>query len=245
MKSILVLTCSALTLCLGSCKKNGSSSDQDDIAIAVGALVASNAEGGETKSINDAVELSLGLSSLTATADGSYEGTRGGFMYKYSLTCMADTVTLEACSSDTSTANLTVEWSGAIDTERFDASVLRTGDWTLALTEGDATFNGTGTFEVDSMFTNYRGTSSVTWSLDYQASYAGVTWDRVGQTFMGGTITYDVAASRMREGRLSSSNAELDVQVVVVFDAQGGATITIDEEHSYQLNTINGTVQKM
>ncbi|MEM1031097.1 MAG: hypothetical protein AAGN82_12165, partial [Myxococcota bacterium] len=60
----------------------------------------------------------------------------------------------------------------------------------------------------------------------------------------GGTIRYDVRVERTRDGRFRDTEASFDMDVTVVFDGDGTATVTVDGSRTYDLSLSDGTLQK-
>ncbi len=219
--------------------------DYDDVASAVSQLVT-NDSGGEIGSMEDGLEIVGGASDLPHMGDGSYEGVFLGLTYAYEVECRdASGDVQSACDATTDSANLKVEWRGELDLPRYDASVDRTGDWTLSAIQSDlVAFDGHGTFDVDTEFTSWFGNRHRTFNLDYDANYDGVTWDRNAQTLSDGGIDYAVHAERTRSRGGRDVEATFDMDVHVAFDGSGVARITIDTEHEYTLDLQSGEVAK-
>ena len=231
------------------CKSSGpTDADYDDVAVAVGALVA-NDSGGEVGSMEDSVSLAQGVvpSGLSSqTGDGNYEGTFLGLHYAYTLTCKdVNGTTLGACDATTDSANLVVDWGGELHLSFYDGSVTRTGDWTLSgLSTSMAHFDGHGTFDVSSEFRNPFNGAIRTFLLDYDGQYSDVTYDLVDSRFAGGSIVYTVHAHRTRTGPGRDVDAEFDMLVTIQFDGSGSATMTLDGERIYLVNLASGDVTK-
>jgi hypothetical protein len=248
MHRMLCLVASALLATTG-CKQSDEPTDEDydDVASAVGALVT-NDSGGETGSMEDSVELASGEmpAGFSSMGSGSFEGLRAGLTYAYTLTCKDDGgATQEACNGETESANLVVDWSGELDLPHYQASVVRSGDWTLSGLQSDtAHFNGHGSFDVDTEFTSFFGDRHRTFNLDYDAEYDDVTWDRPLRRFNGGSIHYQVHAERTRERRGADVEVELDISVDVEFHDDGHATVTLDGSRRYHLDVDTGFLGK-
>lgn len=241
----LAALAASLALACG-CAKKASDEDYDDVAVAVGALVA-NDSGGEVGSMEASATLATGgtVNGLTAQANGKYSGQFLGLTYSYDLTCKdSNGSALATCDATTESATLKVDWSGNLKLPSYKATITRTGDWTLSGLQSDtATFNGHGTFDVDTEFKGFFNTRN--FLLDYDGNYAAVQWNRTTWTPSGGTITYNVHAQRKvvsNSNAANNSEMELDVQVVVTFAADGTATMTLDGERHYSLNLDNGNV---
>ena len=241
------LTC-ALVLALGGCRQSDpTEEDYDDVATAVGALVA-NESGGEVGSMDDGEAIATGEtpSGLTSSASGSYEGARLGLHYAYEVTCTdASGNALSACDSTTESANVVVDWGGSLDLASYDATITRTGDWTLSGLQSDvALFEGHGTFDVETEFTSLFRDVQRSFLLDYDAVYDEVQWNRTTKVPFAGSINYDVHAERTRTRGSRESEVELDVAVYVQFFDNGTAEISIDRERNYTLNVASGQISK-
>lgn len=234
---------------LVACKKSDATDeDYDDVATAIGALVApGTGDGGEVGSMEDAEGLAMGDSGgLTSMGSGAFEGNVAGLTYAYAVTCKDTSGSvLDPCDFTTESANLTVEWSGEINLSNYQASVERTGDWTLSGLQSDtAEFNGTGSFDVDSAFQAVFRNVERTFKLDYDAEYRGVMWRRSDKLLLAGEIDYTVHAERTRTSDRSQAEAKLDVAVNVKFDGSGIAKITLDGERNYNLDVQSGKLSK-
>ncbi|HZO12090.1 MAG TPA: hypothetical protein VFB62_02495 [Polyangiaceae bacterium] len=238
----------ALFLVIPGCRANEpTEEDYDDVATAVGALV-SNESGGEVGSMDDAAAVATGEtpSGLTSEGSGSYQGARLGLSYSYQVTCKdVSGNTLESCDGATESANLVVDWGGSLDLARYDATIARTGDWTLSGLQSEvAQFDGHGTFDVETHFTSLFRDVERSFLLDYDAQYDAVRWNRITKIPQAGSITYDVHAVRTKTRGSRESERELDVQVIVAFDESGTADISIDRERHYSLELLSGQISK-
>jgi hypothetical protein len=239
----------AFALLLSGCAPGVTEDDYDDVATAVGALVA-NDSGGEVGSMGDGVGAALGEvpDGLTASGSGSLQGTRAGLTYEYGLTCLDESGdAMSACDPTTDSARLTVAWSGELSLPAlgYSASVDRTGDWTLSGLQSDAAaFEGTGTFDVETEFQAIYRPVTRSFLLDYDAVYEGIAVDTVGRDVTAGTIEYTVHASRIRTRRSRTVEVELDVTATVTFHGTAPATIDLDGDRAYTLDLATGAVTK-
>lgn len=246
---VATLTMTLALLGAAGCKKDDDATeeDYDDVATAVGALVG-NESGGERGSMEDSVDIATGATDtdLTNMGSGSYEGTRLGLRYAYEVTCSdADGNVQEACDANTDSANLVLSWSGELTLPHYQASIERTGDWTLSGLQTDtAVFNGHGTFDVNTEFQGFFRPVTRTFKLDYDADYQEVTFDRVGRQFESGHIDYEVHALRTVSRNDSEGEAEFNMSVDVDFLGDGRARISIDSSHEYNLDLGTGGVSK-
>ncbi len=228
------------------CQKEPSQQDYDDVAAGVAALVApSTGGGGEVGSMSDAVVLSLGQSAdgITATGSNSHMGTHAGLQYMYTLTCQnALGMVMDACSPLTNTAHLALAWSGSVTLPKFQGSVERTGDWTVAsLQSAISTFNGTGTFDVSASYEGIGGVTR-TFALTYTAQYKELQYRKLDHRLIGGSIRYDIHAERKRTGVVTRTEAKFDMEAVITFSDQATATVVLDGKRTYQLSLVTGQV---
>lgn len=227
------------------CNSGPSDEDYDDVAASVGALTASDS-GGDVGSMQDAVEASQGESvdGVTASGSGSISGERGGLSYEYELTCSNEGGdVLAVCDATTDTAHLTVDWSGELDLARFDASLSRSGDWTLSGIQSEVvTLNGVGSFDADSSFQALFRDETRTLHLEYDASYDGVQISKSMRRPIGGTATFAVHMQRTRERGSRNVEAEFDIDAVVTFTSDGVGHLVLDGERSYVISLDDGSV---
>jgi hypothetical protein len=242
--SLFVGLClSVVTGC--SSEKKYSDEDYDDVATAVGALVGTDSTG-ETASMEDAEEISTGNadSDLAQMGGDSWQGNRAGLTYSYDVACKdAEGQAQESCNESTDSANMVLAWNGHLDLPRYDASVDRTGDWTLSGLQSDtAVFNGKGTFDVETEFTAWFRPVTRNFELDYDASYDNVTFDRIARQFTSGTIHYAVNALRTVTHEGERSETAIDVAVDIEFIGNGQARINVDGVRDYDLDLSSGQV---
>ena len=227
------------------CNSGPTDEDYDDVAASVGALTA-NDSGGDVGSMDDAVAASQGEApeGMTMSGSGSLSGERGGLQYEYELTCSNEGGdVLAACDETTDTAHLTVAWSGELDLPRYQATVSRTGDWTLSDLQSDTvTLNGEGTFDVDSSFTALFRDETRTLRLSYDASYDAVQISKAQRQPVGGTASFAVHMERTRSRGARDVEAEFDIDAVVTFAQDGTAHLDLDGERSYVIHLADGTV---
>ncbi len=247
--TVTMMTIVAMMLPVGcSQTQDPTDDDYDDVATAVGALIApSNAEGGEIGSMDDAASLALGESGdLSTTGRGGFEGTVAGLTYSYSVTCTdAGGAARQPCDKSTDWAMVQVDWSGALNLSNYQASVVRTGEWTVSGLQGDtAKFSGTAAFSVKTAFQAMFRDVERTFTLDYGAKYNGVAWRRSDKRLLAGEIEYTVHAQRTSGGDSSDAEVELDVIVNVAFDGSGTADVTLDGDRTYRLDVGSGQLTK-
>ncbi len=244
---LVIITITAVWL--GGCSQEPTDEEYDDVAVAVGALVASDS-GGEVGSMSDCVTLSQGQTPVGMTGEGSgaVVGLRAGLEYEYTVTCLDSSDTpLDLCDETTDSARLTVSWTGELDLSAlglygYSYSVARTGDWTLSgLRSGETELNGQGSFDVGSHYNAIYGMISKDFTLDYDATYTAVRIDDLG-VIRGGQITYGVQVHAESGGWVSSAETDLSMQALVTFDSSGQAMLEMDGHRSYDLDLATGSV---
>lgn len=234
---------------LGGCEQQPTDEEYNDVAVAVGALVANNS-GGEVGSMSDCAALAQGQTpeGLTIETGGAVVGLRTGLEYAYGVTCLDSSgATQELCDATTDSAQLTVSWTGELDLSALGAvgytyTIDRQGDWTLSgLQTGETELNGQGSFDVVSRYAALLGMVSEEFNLSYSASYNAVLIDDLG-VLRGGQIVYDVQVHAESGTWISSSETDLSMQAVVTFDADGQATLEMDGHRGYDLDLLTGSV---
>jgi hypothetical protein len=227
------------------CTSGPSDEDYDDVATSVGALTASDS-GGDVGAMGDAVEASQGQApeGTTAEGSGSFSGARGGLEYEYALTCSdASGAVLASCDGTTDLAHLTVDWSGELHLARFDASLARSGDWTLSAIQSETpVLNGVGSFDASTSFQALWRDETRTMDLEYDANYDGVELSKALRRPVGGTATFNVHVERTRETSRRDVEAEFDIEAVVTFTDAGTANLVLDGSRSYVVNLTDGSV---
>ena len=218
--------------------------DYDDVAVATAALIAE--DGGEVEGMEDAVDIATGTPPILFTrgASGTWTGPRGSFDYSYEFTCRdAAGEVQEICDQTTDSASLDLAWNGELDTVRRYANIDRSGQWAVgALTSSVATFGGSGQLSVDSEFEALNRPVMRSFSLDYDAEYNDILFDRTLRRPVNGSITYSVQAARTESRRFREVDASFDVEVVVTFSPDGTATMVLDGDRLYQVTLSNGEV---
>lgn len=254
MKTTSLLSASLLSLSLGlgACAAQDdqelTQEEYDDIAMGLGALVATPGGGGEAGSMSDAAATASSNSLAgVAPAEGASSTeiiVRAGLEYEYRVDCfdIAD-VLLDTCSELTDRADVSVSWSGELDTPNYEGSIVRTGEWSLSgLTTATATLEGTGSFDVSSSFMAIYRPVVRELELSYDAVYEGVQIDTAEDTVVGGTIHYSVQGSRFVERGDNTRSVDFSVDAEVTFSADGVATLVIDRTRSYEIDLSTGVV---
>jgi hypothetical protein len=245
--SLLSASLISLSLTAGACAQQSelSQEDYDDIAMGVGALVATPGGGGEAGAMGDAVDVASTGAAGTVEGSGAIEVVlHAGLSYEYRVDCFdAAGVELAACDETTDSANVAVSWSGELDTLHYDATIERLGEWSITgLQSATATLTGSGSFEVDSEFRAMYRDITRSLHLSYDAEYDSVQIDTATRQAVGGSIRYAVQGERFVQRGSDEKDIEFSVQAEVTFAADGSATLTLDGSHSYSIDVETGLV---
>jgi hypothetical protein len=220
--------------------------DYNSVAQALGSVTATNDGGGEVGSMVDASAIVTGSPSagISIDASGSFSGNRLGVMYDYKVTCAdAAGAALEKCSNASDSADVTVKWSGELTTAVLSGAVSREGMFELSgIQSGTVTLAGSGSLTVDAHFDALLRDSTRDYHLSYKADYEGVKVQRAPAKVIGGSIHYAVEVERKAMDGDKNSSASFEIDADLVFDASGGATLTLDGDHHYTINTSTGAV---
>jgi hypothetical protein len=257
MRSFACVVASAAVVAVGSAgcssgNKQPTSQQYDDVAQSTAAIVASPAGGasggGEIGSMANVATLSAGGSTagVSVTASGSFSGVVGGITYDFTLTCTDSSgAALPHCGSTTNTATASVSWTGDVSVAGYSASVNRSGNWTVTgIQSGTATFNGSGSLTYQAQFTSAFNNTQASTDLSYSGSYDAVTYNETSHVVTGGTIHYTVSGSGQASSNSGQASGSFTVDAVVTFNGSGGATITLDGTHTYNV-TSGGVVIKV
>lgn len=243
-RSLTFLSTSALLL--GACGQQPTAEDYDDVAVSVGALVADNS-GGEAEAAEDAVGVATGdmPAGLTNSGSGTVTGKRGALEYSFEVTCVdAAGQTMSECSDLADEAHLVLHWEGDVSTARWNATLVRDGDWTLTdIQSGTATFDGTGQFDVESEFMALYRPVSRSFQLDYDATYDGVQIRTSDRAIVGGEATYQIHAQRTVSRRGRTKDRAFDIAADVTFEGENQATVVLDGVRTYRVDMTSGSVE--
>lgn len=229
---------------LASCGGGGQATEDEynDVAQAIGSTTSTGNGGGEVGSFSDSATLATGQMppGLSASGSGHFAGTHLGLDYDYQITCSP-----APCGAATDSAEVKVSWSGSLDLSNLQASIDRSGDWTLTgVQSGTATFAGEGSFSFDIAVQSLFRTANASYHLDYDATYSAVRIDVATRRPVGGSIHYQISAQHDASGPNGSASGNFDIDAVVTFAADGTATLTLDGSHHYTINLANGIVTK-
>lgn len=237
-------------LLLAACSSSSDSAsltgeDYDDAAQAIGTSTAGAS--GEIGAMSDAASIALGVVplGLTLSGNGEIRGTRLGLAYSFAVTC-EDTggVSLPACTDLTDRAAVDVAWNGNLDTQYLDASVERTGSWTLAgLQSNTIKFDGSSSFSYDATLDSiFRPGVTTSLSFDADADYDAVAIDGATHDAVGGSATFEVSGRKVVTGSSADVDKSFAIHAELVFHADRTATMTLDDQRRYTLNVTTGAV---
>jgi len=255
MNRITLITLSlglATTACSSSSKPT--SAEYDDTAQAIASTTSTSngdsASGGDVASMADAVSLSLGVvpTGISVMGDGHFQGSRLGVTYNYSLTCKTAAGVTAPCGPTTDQATVNVAWSGNLTSTAVDASVNRTGSWTITGLQGaTATFSGDSTLSVDATLRSiFRQGVTATYSFDASASYDAVKISTHEHQVIDGSASFDVTAHHKVTGTGSGDvDASFEVHAQITFHADHTADLVLDGSQHYSLNLATGVVVRV
>jgi hypothetical protein len=233
------------TACTSSNDHTPTAQEYDDLAQHVGSTTATGNGGGELASMQDALELSIGVMPLGLSLDlqGHVNGSRAGLTYDYQVTCTdAGGTKLATCGATTDKADVQVAWNGMLALPHLSATIDRKGHWTLAgLTTTTPRLDGDGSFTFDSDVTSILDPGAhATYHLTYDAHYDDVVFD-ASHAPVSGEIHYTVHAQHMD----ANSSGAFDVDAVITFTGNGHADLVLDGDHHYTLDLATGVVIKV
>ncbi len=246
MKTLALASTMALFAACTSSNDSSSNITQDeydDVAQSVGRSTTTTSGGGEVGAMADVVVIATGTLPLgfSLDANGKIDGSHLGVDYSYQVTCKdASGMTLATCTSLTDSASVSLSWSGNLTLPEFSSSVSRDGTWMVSgLQSSTASFGGGGTFMYNAMITNPARNTAVAYALTYDATYDAVLVNTTSKLAVGGSIHYDIDATRDAGG---SDTQTFSLSADVTFNADSTATIVLDGTHTYSLNLTTGVV---
>lgn len=241
----------SLVLVMASCSSSDDSAteeDYDDVAQALGGVVATSDHGGEAGSFYDATLISVGTPplGLIVNASGGFEGKHADLTYAYRATCKdASGQTLPACGLTTDAATVNVTWSGDLSTPHLAASIDHQAELQLnEIQSGTVAVSGSGDFEFDAHFESAWRNIERDYHLGYSVSYEGVLVRRLPMLIVGGRVHYTIDAERMTSSDRKASEASFHMDGEIAFAADGSAQLTLDGEHHYRVDMASGAVTK-
>jgi hypothetical protein len=253
MKRMTQIT--SLVTLLGATTAACSSSHQptreeyDDTAQAIASTTATGGGGGDVASMSDSVTIALGTmpAGFSLSGSGQFRGSRLGVDYSYSIACenLAG-APLTLCDRTTNEATVDVAWSGNLDTQYVDASVTRSGTWTVTGLQTDtATFAGDSTFSFDAtVHSIFRPGVTATYAFDASASYDAVRISTQQRQVVDGSASFDISARHTVTGGRNDVDASFDVRAEITFHA-GTADLVLDGTQRYTINLASGLVVRV
>jgi hypothetical protein len=254
MNRITLLTLGLATAACSSSSNQPTATEYDDTAQAIASTTSAssggNSSGGDVASMADTVSLALGVmpQGISLMGDGHFHGNRLGVDYNYSLTCKTVAGIVAACGPTTDQATVQVAWSGNLNSTAVDASVTRTGSWTVTgLQSGTATFSGDGTFSFDATLRSiFRPGVTATYTFDTSASYTAIKIATEQRQVVDGSASFDLTAHHTVTGAGSNNvDASFEVHAQVTFHADHTATLVLDSSHHYSLDLTTGIVVRV
>jgi hypothetical protein len=223
--------------------------DYDDVAQALGGVAATDDGGGEVGTLIDASVIATGSSAdgISLHASGKFSGNRLGITYDYDVSC-ADSSgkPLDPCTSASDSADVSVKWSGELATAVLNASVSHDGELKLtSIQSGTVSVSGQSSLQLDARFDALLREASRTYHLSYRAEYRDLRVQRSPARMLGGSIQYALEVERTATNRTREASANFEIEAELVFGADGSATLTLDGQHHYAIDTHTGTVAKM
>ena len=221
--------------------------DYDDTAQAISSAAVGDGNGGDLAAMSDAASIALGVVpfGFTLGGNGEINGDRLGISYRFSIHCEdASGDPLSPCDDRTDAADVEVSWAGALDTSHFDASVNRDGSWSLRGLQSDiVTFDGDSSFSYDAtLISIFRPNARSSFSFDASAAYDAVAIDGDTHDAIDGVATFQIDARKVVTGTANDVDKSFSVDARIEFHADRTATLTLDGDHVYTLDTATGVV---
>ncbi len=241
-----------LTLLLGACSGSSSSSsattqaEYDDSAQAIGSTTASNTGGGDVAAMGDVVVIASGTLplGLALSANGHVDGSRLGVNVDYAIACTdAHGQALPLCGDPTDKVDATLAIDGNLATPGVDASLTRTGHWTVTGLQGDtATFAGTSRFDFGATVRSiFRPGDVSTYTFAYDANYDAVAYTTATKQTIGGSASFEVSGKHTVSGSTTSERT-FGVHADLAFHADHTATLLLDGTQTYTVDLATGAV---
>lgn len=240
--------CSAVLFGIAACSNTDkpTADDYDGVAQALGSVTATDQGGGEVGTLVDVSVIASGSprTGIDLMASGELSGIKAGVTYDYDVTC-ADSAgaKLDSCTNASDSAEVNVKWSGELTTSILSGMVSRTGMIKLSkIQSGSVTVAGTGNLTIDAEFKAILRDATRDYHLAYAAKYEDVQVDRAQQKVTGGSIHYALDVERHAMDAKRTSSATFEITADLVFNADGSAKLTLDGDHTYNVNTTTGAV---
>jgi hypothetical protein len=221
----------------------------DDTAQAIASTTATGGGGGDVGSMADSVTIAQGVmpTGFTVMGDGHFQGTHLGLDYRYSIVCKGLAGAVGACGPTTDQASVDVAWSGSLSTTYVDASVMRSGAWSITGLRSDtATFTGNGTFSFDATVRSvFRPGATATYSFDASAAYHAIRISTQQRQVIDGSASFDLSAHAQVSGTDHDSDATFDIHAQITFHADHTADLVLDGSQHYSLDLTTGAVARV
>jgi hypothetical protein len=144
------------------------------------------------------------------------------------------------CGATANVADATVGWNGQLSLPNLDATVDRSGHWTLTgIQSGAPILDGSGTFDFDAKFTSIFRNESGAAHLSFTSQYDAVHFGGADHRPDAGTVHYAVQASHAG----SAGDASFAIDAVLTFNADGSAKLVLDGVHAYAVTTVGLVVK--
>jgi hypothetical protein len=247
--TVVSALCIALSITAFGCKKDDDEKgpptreEADEVSATTASLVSSdNGEGGEVGAMGDAVALVKGEppNGMRPSAEGSFRLERAGLRYSYKVTCFDAARAPVACGPEADGGTLTVDWDGRYDGVWVDGTAARSGEWTVTGVRGDnPVLAGRGSFDLSIDYQSLDGRRTSSYDFSFDATYTDVRFDRGLRRPVGGSIRYEVEATRTASGPRRDANGEFRATAEVTFSPEG-ASLDIDRNFTYDLDLKTG-----
>jgi hypothetical protein len=223
--------------------------DYDDVAQSLSSVTATSGGGGEVGSLSDSVTLSIGSATpgISLKAAGEFSGSRLGMSYDYAISCDdASGAKMTSCDGNSADASVKVKWSGNLALPNLTAQVQRDGDWKLTnIQTGTVAVTGHSEFDFDASFHSLFRDVSREYHVGYSADYSNVQVRRSPAAVVGGSIKYVIDAQRKASTPRNEKQANFHMDGLLEFASDGHATLTLDSQFHYAIDTKTGMVTKM
>lgn len=243
--------CCAILLAIAGCSDadKPTDDDYDGVAQALGSVTATDGGGGEVGTLVDVSVIASGTprTGINLMASGEFSGNKLGVTYDYDVTC-ADSAgaKLDSCTNASDSADVNVKWSGELSTAILSGVVSRTGMIKLTkIQSGTVTVAGAGNLTIDAEFKALFRDATRSYHLAYDAKYEDVQVARAQQKVVGGSIHYALDVERHAMDAKRTSSATFEITADLVWSADGSAKLTLDGDHTYNVNTTTGAVAEV